>query len=148
MNDVDDSRGRPPPCLSSLPAPDVAVTPLPGASPARHAVDRPRLLCRRELLQAGAHTAHLHRCAAKQAPLSPGRLLTPCSPAVLRTDDLAVSEPLKSAYRRFKRLGKADKHGKVDAAGLARALRVKETPFLRKLLECWDRDGVRGLTLA
>lgn len=58
-------------------------------------------------------------------------------------DDLAVSGPLKQAYRRFRRRGKPDAQGKVDAAGVARALRVKETPFLRKLLVCWDRDGVR-----
>jgi len=77
----------------------------------------------------------------------PGHVLTPQCVFVLNADDLAVGGALKSAYRRFKRLGKVDKHGKVDVAGLARALRVKDTPFLRKLMQCWDRDGVRRVAV-
>ena len=82
---------------------------------------------------------------AQLAPLDACSL--PLCVCVTSTEDLAVGGALKSAYRRFKRLGNADKHGKVSAAGFARALRVKETPFLRKLLQCWDRDGVRHVAV-
>ena len=68
-------------------------------------------------------------------------------PACHTADDLAVG-PLKKAYSRFRRRGRPDKQGRVNAKGFAKALRVKDTPFLRKLLVCWSRNRVRGIFLS